>query len=486
MSIYQSVKKDSHLIFVNILFMAIPLAFILGNAALNISFTVFILYFIYKIIANKDYNYLNNLYLKLLLVFWIYLIFNSIFINYSEITLLKSLSYIRFILLPFAIIYFFKDDLFSKKTIFYFYSTLSSLISIDIFFQYFNGLNIFGYPPKFCITISKERLITSGVETKVPFDMPDLKIVSIFEKPDASGQLLINCERFSGIFNNELVAGSFLLLIILPFLIFLMNFKSEIKYSNIIFFITFLLIVFASIISGDRAPVLIFIISIFVLFLVLDVSFIKKISSAILLITLCLFVIFSTPHLKHRFIDWPIQTLGKTNQSKVFKYKQNQSLIKIFIFETQWGLHYLTAYDLAKENLFFGNGVKSFRDKCKKHNINYLKETYLDKNEFKMYVHGPDTGCSTHPHNFYLELLSDSGLIGFIIFSTFVLTFLTRIYLKTKNKNLIFFSIFSILVSFMFPLKPTGSFFSTWHGYLMWIIISFYLYWSELNSKKLK
>ena len=486
MSIYQSVKKDSHYIFVNFLFMAIPLSFILGNASLNICFSLFILYFIYKIIANKDYNYLNNLYLKLLLVFWVYLIFNSIFVNYSETTLLKSLSFIRFILLPFAIVYFLKDYLFSKKTIFYFYSILSSLISIDIIYQFFNGINVFGYPPKLCITISKESLITSGVGTKVPFDMPDLKISSIIEKPNASGQLLINCERFSGIFNNELIAGSFLLLIILPFLIFLMNFKSDIKYANIIFFITFFLIIFASIITGDRAPVLIFIISIFVLFLVLDISFTKKILSAFLLISWCVFIIFSTPHLKHRFIDWPLQTLGKSNQSKVFKYKQEQSLVKIFIFETQWGLHYLTAYDLVKENLFFGNGVKSFRDKCKKHNIDYLKEKYLDKNEFKVYEHGPDTGCSTHPHNLYLELLTDTGLIGFIMFSTFFLTFLTRIYLKTKNKNLIFFSIFSILVSFMFPFKPTGSFFSTWHGYLMWIIISFYLYWPELNSKKIK
>jgi O-antigen ligase len=486
MDIYQLEKKIFQPIFLKILFITIPLSFIIGNALLNICFVSLILYFLYKIIINKDYGYLNNIYFKLLIIFWIYLLLNSIIINYSQTTFFKSFSYIRFILLPFAIIYFFKKKFLSKKIIFYFYSILSSLISIDIIIQYFKGINILGYPPKLCVAIAKERLINIPGNKIMVYDMPNYPILSVIDNPDNSNQFLVNCERFSGIFNNELIAGSFLLLIMLPFLIFLMNFRNEIKYSNVIFIPTFFLIIFASIISGDRTPILIFIISIFVLFLLSNISFLKKIAYVFVLFFICSYIIISTPHLKHRFIDWPLQTLSKTKISEQIKFKQEQNLLKIFLFKTQWGLHYLTAYDLAKENLFFGKGVKSFREICKNHNIHYLKGKYLKEYEYKLYQGSSDTGCSSHPHNFYFELLTDTGLIGLLIFIAFLSVFIIRIYFGTKNKSLVFLFILSILVSFMFPLKPTGSMFSTWHGYLMWIIISFYLYWDETISKKIK
>ena len=58
---------------------------------------------------------------------------------------------------------------------------------------------------------------------------------------------------------------------------------------------------------------------------------------------------------------------------------------------------YLTAYDILSDNLFFGGGLKSFRLNC------------------KTKLHLPNRVCSSHPHNYYLELLNDTGLIGTII-----------------------------------------------------------------------
>jgi hypothetical protein len=121
MDIYQLEKKIFQPIFLKILFITIPLSFIIGNALLNICFVSLILYFLYKIIINKDYGYLNNIYFKLLIIFWIYLLLNSIIINYSQTTFFKSFSYIRFILLPFAIIYFFKKKFLSKSFLFNFH-----------------------------------------------------------------------------------------------------------------------------------------------------------------------------------------------------------------------------------------------------------------------------------------------------------------------------------------------------------------------------
>jgi O-antigen ligase len=51
-----------------------------------------------------------------------------------------------------------------------------------------------------------------------------------------------------------------------------------------------------------------------------------------------------------------------------------------------------------EENKIFGNGVRSFRIECNKYRD-------IKKN-----------ACSSHPHNIYLELLSEVGLIGFFFF----------------------------------------------------------------------
>ena len=58
--------------------------------------------------------------------------------------------------------------------------------------------------------------------------------------------------------------------------------------------------------------------------------------------------------------------------------------------------HIFTAYKIFQENILIGKGVKTFRAECKKHK--------------KLYYHG----CSTHPHNTYMQLLSEIGLIGTI------------------------------------------------------------------------
>ena len=45
-------------------------------------------------------------------------------------------------------------------------------------------------------------------------------------------------------------------------------------------------------------------------------------------------------------------------------------------------------------------------------------------------------GCSTHPHNSFLQVLSEQGLIGFFILSAIILFVLKRIFtLKFKKKD---------------------------------------------------
>ena len=84
--------------------------------------------------------------------------------------------------------------------------------------------------------------------------------------------------------------------------------------------------------------------------------------------------------------------------------------------------------------------------------------------------------CSTHPHNIYLEILSETGIIvflPFLILNIFIFLKLIKSYFfEKKNKKLILISFCSFIVMF-FPIQTTGSFFSTWNGFYYWLVYSF-------------
>jgi len=99
---------------------------------------------------------------------------------------------------------------------------------------------------------------------------------------------------------------------------------------------------------------------------------------------------------------------------------------------------------MFKQKPFLGNGLKSFRINCAEY-----EKLFKDQNV-----------CTTHPHNFYLEVLVDTGLLGFL---PFILFFILLIYLnmnKLKYPQDRLILIYLIIVIFL-P-RPTGSIFSTY------------------------
>ena len=83
-----------------------------------------------------------------------------------------------------------------------------------------------------------------------------------------------------------------------------------------------------------------------------------------------------------------------------------------------------------------------------------------------------------HPHNYYLEILTEIGLIGFLFISAvfFIILYLSCLkkYLtKTYSKNNFLFSsfVFSFFAE-IFPIKSTGSFFTTGNATYLFLIMS--------------
>jgi len=125
---------------------------------------------------------------------------------------------------------------------------------------------------------------------------------------------------------------------------------------------------------------------------------------------------------------------------------------------------FATFYDTWLMNKYIGGGIKSFRYYC------HVRPS-IDKN--------PKVGCNMHPHNYYFELLTETGLIGFILaitifgmtlYRTFYKKYFVKSFFLINNKTIIPF-IF-LFIAEIFPIKSTGSFFTTGNATYIFLIMA--------------
>ena len=82
-----------------------------------------------------------------------------------------------------------------------------------------------------------------------------------------------------------------------------------------------------------------------------------------------------------------------------------------------------------------------------------------------------------HPHNYYLEILTETGVFGFSIISlVFIiiiyLTLIKKYFLKSfLNNNHIIIPFIFLFIAEIFPIKSTGSFFTTGNTTYLFLII---------------
>ena len=144
---------------------------------------------------------------------------------------------------------------------------------------------------------------------------------------------------------------------------------------------------------------------------------------------------------------------------QLFKINTNENFLKK---NSHYFAHYSAAYQLYEKNIFFGVGLKNFRKFC--------NDSSFDE---KIHSKWQNRKCATHPHNFYFEMLSEIGLIGFIlIISFFIFSFYTFFNLYKKSGNTFLLLTTFILFVYFIPFLPKGSFFSNWNAMIFWFIFS--------------
>jgi O-antigen ligase len=248
--------------------------------------------------------------------------------------------------------------------------------------------------------------------------------------------------RLSGFLNTELKMG----FVILSFSFLISSFYFEIFKKKIFSILIIIFLLYISFIIGERANFIRF----FLCYL-LFIFFLPEINKKIKILSIAIIIILPA------IILISNEKYNKRYGQQFLTIIKSQGLSG-YLKSSQYGAHYKTAYEIFKNYPLYGIGIKNFSKECK--NEEYFNKQYVFTS----------IRCSTHPHQFHLEILSSLGLPFYLFFLSFFLYFIytkIRLFIKTQNIYLLSSTIF--LLVFLFTPLPTGSFFTTFSATMFWM-----------------
>jgi O-antigen ligase len=277
----------------------------------------------------------------------------------------------------------------------------------------------------------------------------------------------VQADRISGLFGTELIQGSYLLRTIPIFIIFYFYNRYYLgKSFSILFFFILISVFILIILSGERASIFLMFAGIFLAMFLLRINLAKMFLSILLIFFIFVLTIKLYPKSQARIID--------NTYNQIFGKIDSPNNFKIHLYSEGHQNHFKTALLIFKQNYLTGVGVRNFRLECR-------KSIYDDVGRYH---------CTTHPHNTYMQLLSETGLIGFSFFISFIIFVLIKIfkflkitYSNKKKTNVPLTISFVIICINFFPFITTGSFFNNWLSTLYYIPVAIFLH--ELNLKKI-
>ena len=296
-----------------ILFSFIPASIIIGPAISLFNILLIDISFIFFILFKKDFKFLSNKTVKLIILLCLYLVFNSVIAKDFSMSAYRNLGFIRFGIFFLAFNYFFYNKDFVNRVLVIWALTLSFL-SFDTYIESISGTNILGYGEAY-----------------------GARIVSFFK--------------------DEPIVGGYIngfYLIIIGFLFYL-NDKILNKYKYIILIFTIFFIT-AIILTGERSNSIKAILGFFLFYFLNDhFKFKEKILSVLLLVLVFIFLLNTSNFLKLRYggqFFKPIISIFQSNNEISVEREANKNLYIVL---------YQSGFEVFKKNKIFGAGNKNYR-----------------------------------------------------------------------------------------------------------------------------
>ena len=210
--------------------------------------------------------------------------------------------------------------------------------------------------------------------------------------------LPINGVRVSSFFGDELIMGSYLSRLF-PLFFALFILRSNKSYIETFSFYILLILTYLMVfMSGERASF--FFINLILFFCIFFIRQQKALRFLLLIfaISSVFFLAMNDSKYYKRFIQEPIKSFGLEKGSE-----------EKYIFTPEHDSLYRTAWNMFVDRPIIGQGPKLFREKCSD----------------KKFGEGMKT-CDTHPHNFYIQILAETGIVGFYSYLVFCI-FLSKV-----------------------------------------------------------
>jgi len=363
------IKNNLHLEKIYLfLAMFIPIGLLISSGVSETIEILLIIFFLIISFYKKNFEWFKKKYFWLLILIWISLLINLFFSKNFNLSFLRNISFIENILFVFAFnLIILKERNFNL--IFNIFLVIATIVAFDIYFEYFNKVNILGIK-----SYDPSRIASFlGKELKIGAFMLGFSFISA----------AYYFEKYSNKSLNYKLFGFFLL---------------------IIFFISILF-------TGERANSLRAIIIMFLLIIFSRKKIFKYkiIFFTIIILTAVCSYIFSE-RVKHRFNVFliPINNIGFIDAFK----------------ETQHGAHFYAARKMFEKFPIFGVGSKNFRVEC-------YKDEYENKS-YKRTAERCSTHPHQIYYELFSELgLFGAFTILAVIF--FILFESIKIYIKNKN-----------------------------------------------------
>ena len=403
-----------------ILFSILPISIIIGSSASLINTVLFSLCFVLIYFNKNDIKIYDFKPVLLLIILNLYLIFNS-FISIDMMSgIFRNFGFVRFILFFVMVNYLFSINE-KNLDIFKIWTIIFFIVLIDIYIERFTGSNIFG-----------------------------------FGKIEIDGIRQPHGQRIISFFRNEPIAGSFICGFSFMIFGYILNFFKSKKFLKIFGFLVILFCLVGIMLTGERSNSLKALIGIVIFISVIDYIKLKqKILIFIAFFAIFFFAINFSDYLKLRYIDQIYNKIKSKDERK--EYLDNSIYITLY----KSGLY------VFKNNPWFGVGNKNYRIETCDTKKNSIQKEYR---------------CLTHPHQVYIEMLSEHGIIGTIIIMLIIFHLTFRIIGKIiLSRNYIQAGCLVFLLINFIPVLPSGAFFNNYSITLF--MINFSLMYAVIKNK---